>query len=167
MGFGQASIMLKVGFILIIVALVIQILAVALPYWYSKEVANNYDVYGGLFRGCAEAGNTKACNNVKNPTDWWAATQAFEIIGLLILVAALILCIIVLFVKDMKILKMVNFILCFCSCGFIIIGVIIYGAESEGWLAEYSGAFALAIIAGIVALVAGVLCLLDWMKAPA
>jgi hypothetical protein len=78
MGFGQASIMLKVGFILIIVALVIQILAVALPYWYSKEVASNYDVYGGLFRGCAEAGNTKACNNVKNPTGTFILLASFN-----------------------------------------------------------------------------------------
>lgn len=53
-----------------------------------------------------------------------------------------------------------------CSCvsgGFIIIGIIIYGAEAEGILDEYSGAFAITIIAGIIALVAGILALLDWM----
>lgn len=47
--------------------------------------------------------------------------------------------------------------------GFIIIGIIIYGAEAKGFLAEYSGAFAITIIAGIVCLAAGVVCLLDWM----
>lgn len=51
----------------------------------------------------------------------------------------------------------------FISGGFIIIGVIIYGAEAEYVYAEFSGAFGITIIAGIVSLVAGILCLLDWM----
>ena len=49
----------------------------------------------------------------------------------------------------------------FVSVGFIIIGIIIYGAEST--TNDYSGAFAITIIAGIIALVAGILGLLDWM----
>ncbi|XP_045209928.1 uncharacterized protein LOC123561540 [Mercenaria mercenaria] len=164
MGFGQSSLFLKIGFILIIVALVIQILGVALPYWYQKEYSSSVSANGGLFRFCTEISNTKSCSNIENASDWWQAVQAFEIIGLLILVASLVLCIIVLFIKnDMKVLKLINWILCFCACGFIIIGIIIYGAEASGVLEEYSGAFAITIIAGIVALVAGVVCLLDWM----
>lgn len=161
MGFGQASLFLKICFILIIVALIIQILGVALPYWYDVD-NDRGSSYGGLWKDCWEIGNSKDCSNIKNEADWLAATQAFEIIGLLILVAALVCCIIVIFIKnDLKILKLINWILCFCACGFIIIGIIIYGAESP--TSDFSGAFAITIIAGIIALVAGILGLLDWM----
>ncbi|XP_053372722.1 uncharacterized protein LOC123561541 [Mercenaria mercenaria] len=164
MGFGQSSMLLKVGFILIIVALVIQILGVALPYWYQKENSSGTSVNGGLWKYCSETLNVKKCIDMENAADWIEACRAFQIIGLLILVASLVLCIIVLFIKnDMKVLKLINWILCFCACGFIIIGIIIYGAEASGVFEEYSGAFAITIISGIVALVAGVVCLLDWM----
>ena len=68
MGFGDASIHLKVAFVLIIVGVLVQILALALPYWYSKDYSNNTSYNGGLFRGCAEWGNTKRCSNINNPS---------------------------------------------------------------------------------------------------
>ncbi|KAL4229493.1 hypothetical protein ACF0H5_012533 [Mactra antiquata] len=163
MGFGDASIFLKVVLILLIVAFVIQILGVALPYWYAEDFGSaSYN--GGLFRSCNEVLNKKKCSSIKNPADWFAATQAFELIGLFLIIGALVLTIVVVFVKnDMKILKLVAWILSFCAFGFIIIGIIIYGAEATHLLKEYSGAFAITIIAGLVCLAAGVLGLLDWM----
>lgn len=163
MGFSDATLFLKIGFILLIVAFIIQLLGLALPYWYAKDYGAA-DYYGGLWKGCYEVANTKRCSTWKNVTDWWATVQAFQLIGFFLIIGALVLCIITLFVKsDMKILKLVSWILCFCACGFIIIGIIIYGAEADGYFADYSGAFAITIIAGIVCLAAGVLCLLDWM----
>ncbi|XP_060591209.1 uncharacterized protein LOC132746149 [Ruditapes philippinarum] len=165
MGFGEASLFAKIGFVLLIIAFILQLLGIALPYWYSVD-KDSYDAYGGLFRGCFEiaSSNKKTCDRMKNVADYWAATQAFELIGFFLVVGALILSIIVLFIKsDMKILKLICWILCFCACGFIIVGIIIYGAEAEGIYAEFSGAFAITIIAGIISLAAGVLWLLDWM----
>ena len=57
----------------------------------------------------------------------------------------------------------------FCSLfhdkgGVIIVGIIIYGAKNYSVFAVYSGAFALAIIAGIIMAVAGILGLMDWMN---
>ncbi|XP_045208450.2 uncharacterized protein LOC123560299 [Mercenaria mercenaria] len=165
MGFSDATLFLKIGFVLLIVALILQLLGIALPFWYSKDYGN-YESYGGLFRGCHESSssNTKICATWKNVTDWWAAVQAFMLIGFFLIIGALVLSIIAVFIKsDMKILKLICWILCFCACGFIIIGIIIYGAEASSVYAEYSGAFAVAIIAGIICLAAGILVLLDWM----
>lgn len=71
MGFGDSSLSLKIAFILLIIALVIQILGVALPYWYSDEVGtgnNKVTYYGGLFRSCWEMLNKKHCSSIKNPS---------------------------------------------------------------------------------------------------
>lgn len=163
MGFGSSSLFLKIGFILLIVALVIQILGVALPYWYSYEYGNQ-KTYGGLWRGCSEQGSFKLCYDFDNPADWLAATEAFEIIGLLLIVGALVICVVVIFIKDEKILKLICAIISFCAFGFIIIGIIIFGAEVPNPYDDHlSGAFAITIIAGIVSLAAGILVLLDWL----
>ncbi|XP_052806415.1 uncharacterized protein LOC128235650 [Mya arenaria] len=141
MGFGNSSLFLKITFVLLVVAFVIQLLALAIPYWFSAD-------------------NSGVCVHFSG---WWEATQAFEVIGILLIIAALILVIVVIFVKDMKVLKLIAFILSFCACGCILLGVIIWGAEAFYPYDEYSGSFALAIICSIVMLVAGILGLLDWM----
>lgn len=67
MGFGDSSLFLKITFILLIVALILQILGVALPYWYSVTYSN-VDYYGGLWRACTESNsnNWKVCGNYNN-----------------------------------------------------------------------------------------------------
>lgn len=69
MGFGDSSLFLKISFGLLIFALILQILGVALPYWYSIS-SGNTDYYGGLWRSCVEndASNYKLCGDVTNPT---------------------------------------------------------------------------------------------------
>jgi len=75
MGFGDSSLFLKISFILLIIGLIIQILGVALPYWYSVDIGNN-DFYGGIFRACSEYnnGNSVLCGNYQNPTGKSALT---------------------------------------------------------------------------------------------
>ncbi|XP_052252646.1 uncharacterized protein LOC127859340 isoform X2 [Dreissena polymorpha] len=165
MSFSDSSCFLKITFILLIKAFISQVLALAIPYWFSMD-AGITKFHGSLFRICyGVKGGYKDCFDVNDAPSWWEATQAFEVIGILLIIAALILTIVVVFVKsDMKILKLVAWILSFCACGFIIVGIIIYGAKSYLVFAEYSGAFALAIIAGIIMAVAGILGLMDWMN---
>jgi len=69
MGWGDSALFMKISLILLIVTLIIQILGVALPYWYSLSV-NNGDFYGGLWRNCGEndATNYKACSSPTNVT---------------------------------------------------------------------------------------------------
>ncbi|WAR05154.1 hypothetical protein MAR_020523 [Mya arenaria] len=106
MGFGNSSLFLKITFVLLIVAFVIQLLALAIPYWFSAD-NSGVETYGSLFRGCskvnANSNSYKSCGKFKNLTSWWEATQAFEVIGILLIIAALILVIVVIFVKDMKV----------------------------------------------------------------
>ena len=58
---------LKVNFILLIVAFIIQLLALAIPYWYSTEILGT-DYHGSLFRTCAKNSNANynACGNIKS-----------------------------------------------------------------------------------------------------
>lgn len=77
MGFSEATIFLKVGFILLIVAFILQLLGIALPYWYSID-SNGASAYGGLWKGCSEVANIKACASWKNVTGLWAV-QLYEI----------------------------------------------------------------------------------------
>ena len=48
-------------------------------------------------------------------SDWLEASQAFAIIGFLVLIVALVLTIVVIFLKDMKVLKLIAWILCFVA----------------------------------------------------
>ncbi|XP_060591202.1 uncharacterized protein LOC132746142 [Ruditapes philippinarum] len=164
MGYRQISALFRTGIIFLSVSLVIQLLVITLPYWYFKEFSESVSVNGGLLFACAKIGHNKQCGTIENPQDWYARTRDIELIAFLMLVTALIICMIFLFVRDMKILKLVNWILCFSSCGFIIIGVTIYKTKSRDYLSDISSAFTLAIISGIAALVAGVVCLMDWIK---
>lgn len=61
MGFGSSSLFAKIGFILIIVALVIQILGMAIPFWYELSYYHT-----GIFRGCAEIFSTTICAEIRN-----------------------------------------------------------------------------------------------------
>ena len=49
MGFGNASLLLKINFILLILAVIIQILGLALPYWIDIDAS---DANSGLWQSC-------------------------------------------------------------------------------------------------------------------
>ena len=72
MGFGSVSLLMKINFVLIIIAVVIQILGLALPYWLDYDVGDtrfgprqgNIHVHSGLWQTCF-GGN---CISINNPS---------------------------------------------------------------------------------------------------
>ena len=69
MGFGSVSLLMKINFVLIIIAVVIQILGLALPYWLDFDVADAHpelrqgNIHSGLWQICV-GGN---CISINNP----------------------------------------------------------------------------------------------------
>ncbi|CAG2196190.1 unnamed protein product [Mytilus edulis] len=153
-----------VGFILTIVALVIDLIGFAAPYWWYVKVGN-VKYYAGIWKSCVSGGST-ICGDfvdVKNLASWREAVQAMETLGFLCLIAALVVVILKLFVlKDKPILKWVAVGCLAAAAAFILIGVCIYGGEAPtGETDNLHFAFAFVIIAAIVAIVASIMFCLD------
>jgi len=62
-----------------------------------------------------------------NFSDWLRAVQAFEIIGLLLIAAALILTIVVLFVNSNKTIKLIAWICSLAACKYFVYIISLYG----------------------------------------
>ncbi|VDI31990.1 Hypothetical predicted protein [Mytilus galloprovincialis] len=154
-----------VGFILTIVALVIDLIGFAAPYWWYVS-SGNIKSYAGLWKLCGGIGGITSCGDyvdVKNLASWREAVQAMETLGFLCLIAALVVVILKLFVlKDKPILKWVAVGCLAAAAAFILIGVCIFGGEASTLETDnLHFAFAFVIIAAIVAIVASIMFCLD------
>lgn len=154
-----------VGFILTIVALVVDLIGFAAPYWWYIETGNT-KTYGGIWKLCGDTGVSTSCADyvdIKNLPSWLEAVQAMETIGFLCLIAALVVVILKLFVlKDKPILKWVAVGCLAAAAAFILIGVCIYGGEAqESYTDNLHFAFAFVIIAAIIAIIASIMFCLD------
>lgn len=152
-----------VSAILTAIAFLFQIIGFASPYW-TKYDDNNHT---GLWYGCIltrvlNFGTTiSQCGTIQNKPGWFVATQAFETLGFLALLAALVMILVKCFVmKESRIPVIIRLALQIGAGGCILLGVIIYGSKQPS--SDYYGfAFILCIIAAIVSLVSGVFTVLD------
>ncbi|XP_052761369.1 uncharacterized protein LOC128204072 isoform X2 [Mya arenaria] len=130
--------------------------------------------YFGLWDECYAAGAVFRCRKqgcepdgypVWFPyTGWLKATQAFETLGFIAAVAALILIVLYVFVpatSGKRIVFILSMVACFIAAGCILLGIIIYGTKMDYNL---SWSFALCCIAGIIFAVAGLLLAIDFCK---
>ncbi|CAG2196187.1 unnamed protein product [Mytilus edulis] len=146
-----------ISLILTVVALIIDIVGFASPYWFYKTY-NGIASKAGLWKTCAPD-----CVNTENPQSWQEAVQAMEVLGFICLLVALVVLILKLFVmKDKQMLKWVVIGSLVGAAIFILIGVCIYVGEAEKLLKEnIHFAFAFVIIAAVLAIVAAVLLFMD------
>ncbi|XP_052761368.1 uncharacterized protein LOC128204072 isoform X1 [Mya arenaria] len=117
--------------------------------------------YSGLWKGCEETGTL--CFRPDGGS-WLKATQAFETLGFIAAVAALILIVLYVFVpatSGKRIVFILSMVACFIAAGCILLGIIIYGTKMDYNL---SWSFALCCIAGIIFAVAGLLLAIDFCK---
>ena len=54
------------AFILTIVALVVDLIGFAAPYWFYAKIGSDKS-YGGLWKVCGTSGSTTICVNYSNP----------------------------------------------------------------------------------------------------
>ncbi|XP_052761373.1 uncharacterized protein LOC128204072 isoform X5 [Mya arenaria] len=158
-GFNTASTMIKVVFILSILGVILQLVGFATPYW------NNYpSSHRGLWKACHETFHGSQCGSYYGEPGWLKATQAFETLGFIAAVAALILIVLYVFVpatSGKRIVFILSMVACFIAAGCILLGIIIYGTKMDYNL---SWSFALCCIAGIIFAVAGLLLAIDFCK---
>ncbi|KAK7504583.1 hypothetical protein BaRGS_00004069 [Batillaria attramentaria] len=169
-GFMGASLMVKISFILLLIANLFNWIAFTTASWGYFDfdgIANSLDGVGyGLWRRCGET--ISGCTVLDGTReDWYATFQAFGIFGFVGINVAFLLLILYMFAGPCKgngEAKMATFIICFVAAVCWLIAVIIFAAEFSvsGTSVDKLGfSFALAIIALILAVVAGILLIVD------
>ncbi|KAK6165739.1 hypothetical protein SNE40_022604 [Patella caerulea] len=94
--------------------------------------------------------------------DYWRATQAFVIIGLLVGVAGLALSILSL-IKKAKLIKLLAAIACIVAAGCILLAIIIFGAETRlSRSSQWGWGFILCIVSTLLFVPAGILNFLEF-----
>lgn len=153
MSFAQAGLFVKVSFVLALAGFLFHIIGFSSEYWRSVDLGI-LNFHEGLWT---------YGNNVQLHS-WFEATQAFETLGFIAALAALVLIVLYIFVPQTsgkRIICILSMLACFAAAGCIMLGIIIYGSKVERNL---SWSFALCCIAGIIFGVSGVLLLIDMVK---
>lgn len=157
---------LLIGIVVTGAALLFNIISTAIPYWWSSDNANI-----GLFSGCFKITSyiitVETCRDIGEGADWVKATRAMMILSILGLGSSILLSILFGFVmRDKQFLALGSAFMCVVAAGFVLLGVIIYGAKaSDSYKGLVGGSlhagFGLAIIAMIASAVAGVIVFLS------
>ncbi|KAH3752762.1 uncharacterized protein LOC127848086 isoform X3 [Dreissena polymorpha] len=149
----RASLFLKLSLLTIPLGAIVQGVGFTTEYWTKQDLGAFGTLHGGLWTG-----------GIKNAPGWLKATQAFEVLGFIAAVVALILIILYIFVpatSGKRIVFILSILACFAAAGCILLGIIIYGSEVKHNL---SWSFALCCIAGIIFAISGLLLVVDMCK---
>ncbi|XP_045181190.1 uncharacterized protein LOC123540326 isoform X4 [Mercenaria mercenaria] len=173
MALDSAPILLKVALVLLSIGFIIDIIGFATPYWQAYDgrdiFGHHSEVNSGLWRTCwtrysrLTQDTREACGKTTGPS-WFEATQAFETLGFIAAIVALVLIVLYIFVPQTsgkRIVFILGMVACFAAAGCIILGIIIYGSKVE---TNLSWSFALCTIAGIIFGVSGILLIVDMLK---
>ncbi|XP_062567681.1 uncharacterized protein LOC134229914 isoform X1 [Saccostrea cucullata] len=156
-GFGSASLVVKITFICVIVAVLFHLVGFSTAYW-SNWTGYVYSHHWGLWKICQPY-----CYSVSSGSGWFGATQAFETIGLIGGFVGLILIILYIFIDKTagnRVLFIISLVAVGIAAGSTLLGVIIYGANGSA----LSWSFALAVIAGLIYGVATALMAIHLVK---
>ncbi|KAK3585000.1 hypothetical protein CHS0354_024912 [Potamilus streckersoni] len=151
-------------------ALILDIVALALPNWVSSSNINY-----GLWKFCSTISNRE--NNCMDLTNgihgadlsgFIIATRALTIIGLLLLVAAIAMAVLKIFIiKDKLFLSLGAAASANAAGGLTLIGVIVFAVKTNesSVNADILGAgFRLAVVAGVIPIVAGIMFIIGKNK---
>ncbi|XP_060566342.1 uncharacterized protein LOC132725260 isoform X3 [Ruditapes philippinarum] len=139
-------------------SLLINIIGLAIPYWVYAS-AGDVKQYSGLWSSCGSVGGNSVCVDIPDAflDGAFKATRAMEILGMILILAALVCVLLKQFViKDQALLPKIGACLAIVAGIFMIIGTIIYATRDGLDSSNLHAGFALCIIAGIIGIVAGV-----------
>ncbi|CAG2203430.1 unnamed protein product [Mytilus edulis] len=151
------SVYFKVAFALICVGLVFEVIGFASPYWTSWDTRSHGDTNIGLWQQCTDRYETRTggrCYKHGNISAALGAARAFSAIAVILFVVLLILLLIYWCQCPRSDLILACIIISFITAACALIGVICWASEYDRNL---SWAFYLCIIAGILAVIAGIL----------
>ncbi|XP_045181187.1 uncharacterized protein LOC123540326 isoform X1 [Mercenaria mercenaria] len=171
-GYKAASLLSKIVLGLIIIAFILDMIGFYTTNWSTIEYIDPFRIterlrveeYIGLWKHCIVTRYMAKCSNFKNYGSWFEATQAFETLGFIAAIVALVLIVLYIFVPQTsgkRIVFILGMVACFAAAGCIILGIIIYGSKVE---TNLSWSFALCTIAGIIFGVSGILLIVDMLK---
>ncbi|XP_052236338.1 uncharacterized protein LOC127848086 isoform X2 [Dreissena polymorpha] len=167
--YKDASLFAMISFGLTIVAFLLNMFGFYTSLWATQTFMHPApnDITAtwsfGLWKDCYSTTWFFRCYDVKD-IGWLKATQAFEVLGFIAAVVALILIILYIFVpatSGKRIVFILSILACFAAAGCILLGIIIYGSEVKHNL---SWSFALCCIAGIIFAISGLLLVVDMCK---
>lgn len=148
------SVYFKVAFALITVGLVFELIGFASPYWVSYDY---YDTNFGLWQHCSDTNrvyrNNDRCVEFGANTAIKAA-RAFSAIALILFVILVILLLVYWCQCPRSDLILASIIISFITAACVFIGIICFVSSYNSSL---SWAFYLCVIAGILAIVGGIL----------
>ncbi|XP_053408555.1 uncharacterized protein LOC128559847 [Mercenaria mercenaria] len=152
-----------VGIGLSAASLLFNIIGLAIPYWNYKSIGE-FKSYIGLWSTCSpQLGGETVCKKIQDEglDDAFKATRAMEILGMLLILAALVIVLLKQFVMKDKALLPKIAAGCAVFAGILmIIGTIIYATRDGTDSSTLHAGFALCIIAGVIGIVAGVVIFL-------
>lgn len=143
-------------------SLLFNIIALAISTWISVSYeAGSYSssTSMGLWKYCTETKNYRSqCVSLISVEGYLAATRAMMILGMLLILAAAVCAVMKLFVKkEQERLPKLAGATAIVSGIFMLIGAIVFAAESSGGATGNLGAgFGLAIVSALLAILAGV-----------
>ncbi|KAL3891559.1 hypothetical protein ACJMK2_003817 [Sinanodonta woodiana] len=144
--------------------LILDIVALALPSWLTIQ-----NVSFGLWKYCIllPTGEDK-CDEYIVLQAYLKATRALIILGLLLMAAAIAMAVLKIFVmKDKKFLFLGASASAISAGGLTLIGTIVYGVKAEEDYtkdAVLDAGFRLAVVAGVIPIVAGILFIIGRNK---
>lgn len=144
------------------ISTLLDIVGLAIPYWYHGNV-NGVSVYFGLWTTCGAG----MCASYAEVPTAISATRALEILGMLLLMATFVSAVLKQFVmKDKLFLTKIGAACAILGGLFMIIGAIVFATNGDlkavAALAnmKLNAGFALCIVSGVLALPAGVVMFL-------
>lgn len=144
-------------------SLLFNIVGLAIPYWTYVSVGD-VAAYSGLWTVCAPvAADETVCTSFPSEglDGAFKAVRAMEILGMLLILAALVCAVLKQFVMKDKVLLPKIGSGCAIAAGILmIIGTIIYATRDGVESSNLHAGFALCIIAGIAGIVGGVVMFL-------
>ncbi|CAC5425555.1 unnamed protein product [Mytilus coruscus] len=150
------SVYFKVAFALICVGLVFEVIGFASPYWVSWETRSG-DANTGLWQHCSDQFESRGgdrCYKYSRISTAVGAARAFSAIAVILFVVLLILLLIYWCQCPRSDLILACIIISFITAACAFIGVICWASKFDSNL---SWAFYLCVIAGILAVIAGIL----------
>jgi len=139
----------------LLAALIFYVIGFSTQFWETID-HKNIKFSLGLWKTCAKHLCT---DSAYNDLEWFKATRAMMIIGLLLLIAGCIVVCIIMFVKtwsfNMKTAIIAFTVMVFAAAGFMLIGFLVYGTNHSFGTLNWS--FALCVISAILCVVVGIL----------
>lgn len=144
-------------------ALVLNIIGTALPYWAVTQFGN-----AGLFQSCSKwiiAFGLATCVPLDPAVlpSWWKVTQGLMLLSIFVMGAGVVVAILFGYVfKDKQVLAIVAAFLTFYGAALVLTGVIIFGVKTvETTRSRYQVGFGLVISSTIFAVQASVMMIIS------